>query len=309
MPCGCPATAGHREQAFGRGRDLLAGVASKPTFTTSPRLSSRFVGKRQGRAVHCRPARPAARAGALGACPARSVRPGTRRSELIAVAGCLCRSQRLRSARDGRRASPEGAGRRGGRGREAGADRLAPIAARRRASGAIAFALRRSRRFDDPALEESSAAVTRWRIASLPSPRPLPAAPDTPGLARARWRLDLVRARGAEPGSWIVEACDATGRLALAADLADRPAAPARRWLMRGTQTFSWSHVFMTGSALSFRRPADGLYPGMPLAPAQAPVLAEADPAGDAAALCRLAAPAPALRPVHRPQIAERGMD
>jgi protein ImuA len=96
------------------------------------------------------------------------------------------------------------------------------------ASGAIAFALRRARRFDDPALDAPAAAVTRWRIASLPSPPPLPDAPDTPGLARARWRLDLVRARGGEPGSWIVEACDATGRLALVADLADRPAAPAQ---------------------------------------------------------------------------------
>jgi protein ImuA len=97
------------------------------------------------------------------------------------------------------------------------------------ASGAIAFALRRSRRFNDAALDEPSAAVTRWRIASLPSPPPLRDAPDTPDLARARWRLDLVRARGAEPGSWIVEACDAKGRLALAADLVDRPAAPAQR--------------------------------------------------------------------------------
>ena len=98
-----------------------------------------------------------------------------------------------------------------------------------RASGTIAFALRRSRRFEDPALNEPSAAATRWRIASLPSPPPLPNAPETPGLARARWRLDLVRARGAEPGSWIVEACDAKGRLALAADLADGSAMPAER--------------------------------------------------------------------------------
>ncbi|MBV8703185.1 MAG: damage-inducible mutagenesis protein [Acetobacteraceae bacterium] len=96
------------------------------------------------------------------------------------------------------------------------------------ASGALALALRRSRRFDDPALDEPSAAVTRWRVASLPSPPPLPEAPDTPGLARARWRLDLVRARGGEPGSWIVEACDAKGRLALVAGLADRPASAER---------------------------------------------------------------------------------
>jgi protein ImuA len=97
------------------------------------------------------------------------------------------------------------------------------------ASGTLAFALRRSRRFDDPALDEPSAAVTRWRITSLPSPPPLRDAPDTPGLARARWRLDLVRARGAEPGSWLVEACDAKGRLALAADLDDRSDTQARR--------------------------------------------------------------------------------
>jgi len=92
------------------------------------------------------------------------------------------------------------------------------------ASGAIAFALRRSRRFDDPALDAPSAAVTRWRIAALPS---LAGASDI--LGRARWRLDLARARGAEPGSWIVESPDAKGRLALSADLADRPAAPAIR--------------------------------------------------------------------------------
>jgi protein ImuA len=97
-------------------------------------------------------------------------------------------------------------------------------------SGAIALALRRSRRFADPALHEPTVCVTRWRIASLPSPPPLPASPHIPGLARARWRLDLVRSRGAEPASWIVEAPDATGRLALAAELADgSAAAPARR--------------------------------------------------------------------------------
>lgn len=92
------------------------------------------------------------------------------------------------------------------------------------ASGALAVALRRSRRFDNPALDAPSAAVTRWRVSALPSPEG-PA--DT--LERPRWRLDLVRARGAETGSWIVEAPDAKGRLTLAADLADRPAAPARR--------------------------------------------------------------------------------
>ena len=93
------------------------------------------------------------------------------------------------------------------------------------ASGVTAFILRRSRVFEDQALTEPIGAVTRWRIACLPSPPPLPAAPDTPGLARARWQLNLLRCRGGEPASWIVEACDAKGRLHLAADLADRPAA------------------------------------------------------------------------------------
>ena len=99
------------------------------------------------------------------------------------------------------------------------------------ASGAVAFALRRSRRHDDPALSEPSAAVTRWRVAALPSGPAVPHAPDVPGIARARWRLDLVRCRGAEPRTWIVEACDAQGGLGVAADMGHRQAtsAPRRR--------------------------------------------------------------------------------
>ena len=96
-------------------------------------------------------------------------------------------------------------------------------------SGTVAFALRRSRKHDDPALAEPSAAVTAWRVAVLPSPPPLAHAPDTPGLGRQRWRLELVRCRGGKPSSWIVEACDATGCLGLVADAGDGSAAPARR--------------------------------------------------------------------------------
>lgn len=97
-------------------------------------------------------------------------------------------------------------------------------------AGTIAFALRRSRKHDDPALTVPSAAVTSWRIAALPSPPPLPHAPDTPGLGRQRWRLELVRCRGGSgEKSWIVEACDATGCLGLVADAGDGSAAPARR--------------------------------------------------------------------------------
>jgi protein ImuA len=97
------------------------------------------------------------------------------------------------------------------------------------ASGVMAIVLRRSRRHDDPALSQPSAAITRWRVGMLPSPPPLPHAPDTPGLARARWRLELMRCRGGQPSSWIVEACDAKGRLRLVAELAHGSSAPAPR--------------------------------------------------------------------------------
>jgi protein ImuA len=105
--------------------------------------------------------------------------------------------------------------------------RLSLVASRRlqlaaEQAGILAILIRRSPSFDDPALNEPTAAVTRWRIAALPSPPALPHAPDTPGLGRARWRLDLTRNRGGEPGSWIVEACDATGRLGLVPDTANR---------------------------------------------------------------------------------------
>jgi protein ImuA len=98
-------------------------------------------------------------------------------------------------------------------------------------SGTLCFALRRSRQHGDPGLLEPTAAATRWRVAALPSPPVLAHAPQTPGLARPLWRLDLLRCRGGEPASWIVEATDATGHLGLPAGLADRPAAapPQRR--------------------------------------------------------------------------------
>jgi protein ImuA len=62
-----------------------------------------------------------------------------------------------------------------------------------------------------------TAASTRWRVSPVPS-EVVPAS----GLRRGRWRVELVRCRGAEPRSWILEACDAQGRLALPADLANR---------------------------------------------------------------------------------------
>ncbi len=91
------------------------------------------------------------------------------------------------------------------------------------ASGVTAFALRRPYK---TTASEPNAAVTRWRVAASPSDPPMPWAPGVPGLGRARWQIDLVRCRGGEPGSWIVEACDATGRLGLVFDVPDRSIAP-----------------------------------------------------------------------------------
>ncbi|ACA18839.1 conserved hypothetical protein [Methylobacterium sp. 4-46] len=82
--------------------------------------------------------------------------------------------------------------------------------------GTLALVIRRWR---EGVAGEPSAAATRWGVAAAPSPA------SAPGLTRARWSLALLRARGAEPRTWLVEAPDAKGRLHLPADLADRPRA------------------------------------------------------------------------------------
>jgi protein ImuA len=84
------------------------------------------------------------------------------------------------------------------------------------AGGVTAVLLRRrfaaSRRAEPPC-----AALTRWRVAPLPSgPAPLE---DLPG--RPRWRVELRRCRGAVPGDFLVEWDDASGGIALAAALRD----------------------------------------------------------------------------------------
>jgi protein ImuA len=106
---------------------------------------------------------------------------------------------------------------------------LAAVASRRlqlaaERFGITAFLLRRWRDGGKAARERNlpNAAVTRWRIAALPS-QPLPG---EPGVGRPRWRVELLRCRGGEPVSWEVEEVDATGHVSLAAALADRPTAP-----------------------------------------------------------------------------------
>ncbi len=116
--------------------------------------------------------------------------------------------------------------------------RLALTASRRlqlaaESSGAVGFAIRRSRRHDDPALIAPSAAASRWRVGVLPRPAraegPARAQDVERVLGPALWQLELMRCRGAgariAPMRWTLEACHETGRLSVAAALVDRPAA------------------------------------------------------------------------------------
>jgi protein ImuA len=117
------------------------------------------------------------------------------------------------------------------------ASRRLQLAAER--SGITAFLLRRWRDGGQATRERAlpNAAVTRWRIAALPSRPSL----GEPGVGHPRWRVELLRCRGGEPAcwemlawempawempAWEMEVPDATDHVSLAAALADRPAAP-----------------------------------------------------------------------------------
>lgn len=89
------------------------------------------------------------------------------------------------------------------------------------AAGTVGIVVRRWRRQTEAAdFGQPTAAITRWRVSVLPS-APLP----VPGVGRARWHLELLRCRAGSSADFYVEACDAKGRLALFADLADRSGA------------------------------------------------------------------------------------
>ena len=93
--------------------------------------------------------------------------------------------------------------------------------------GTVALLLRRPARSGADPLDMPSSAVTRWRIGHAPS-APVP----WDGLGQACWRVECVRQRGGDPFELLVEGSDEAGRLALPAQLVDRPAsqdrAPAR---------------------------------------------------------------------------------
>lgn len=94
------------------------------------------------------------------------------------------------------------------------------------AGGTMALMLRRRTQ-----LEGALAAVTRWRIGPEPSMPPILHAANIPGLGRMRWRLELTRCRGGRTGGWIMEGCDASGRLSLVSTLVDGSAATAAKFI------------------------------------------------------------------------------
>ncbi|HWE75449.1 MAG TPA: hypothetical protein VG328_19975 [Stellaceae bacterium] len=82
-------------------------------------------------------------------------------------------------------------------------------------TGVVGFVLHRT-----ASEAAASAAVTRWRVAALPSAL----VAGEPGIGQPRWRVELLRCRGGVPKAWDVEACNAARHVAVSAALADRPA-------------------------------------------------------------------------------------
>jgi len=91
-------------------------------------------------------------------------------------------------------------------------------------SGVLGLLLRRPRRLGQDDTDDPTAARTRWRVTALPSGPALPRSLSPPGLAPARWKLELLRCRGGEPRTFDVEACDTAGRLGGSGARTDRSA-------------------------------------------------------------------------------------
>ena len=99
------------------------------------------------------------------------------------------------------------------------------------ASGVTCLVLRREHSVAERQIG-SSVAVTRWRVTPVPSGPAFAADTRDFGLARARWRVELTRCRGADwaagtegHGVWLMEEGDASGAVAVAVPSADRSAA------------------------------------------------------------------------------------
>lgn len=92
-------------------------------------------------------------------------------------------------------------------------------------TGTVGIAIRRWRRQTEAGdFGQPTASVTRWRVSVLPT-APLP----VPGLGRSRWLLELIRCRAGESADFEVDACDATGRIAVSSEVANRSPAPQVR--------------------------------------------------------------------------------
>lgn len=84
-------------------------------------------------------------------------------------------------------------------------------------SGTMGIAVRRWRRHVDARdFGNPTAAFTRWRVTEVSS-----TALPVRGVGRARWFLELMRARGGESLEFEVEACDGKGNIAIPSLLAN----------------------------------------------------------------------------------------
>ncbi|MFP1133003.1 ImuA family protein [Asticcacaulis sp. W401b] len=93
-------------------------------------------------------------------------------------------------------------------------------------SGTMGIALRRWRRQTEARdFGTPTAASTRWRVTEIESEK-LPVR----GVGRARWFLELMRARGGDCADFEVEAFDEQGHLDISADLADGSFASVAGW-------------------------------------------------------------------------------
>lgn len=86
-------------------------------------------------------------------------------------------------------------------------------------SGVMCVSLRKPHRDIEP-----TAATSRWRIAPMSA-----AAHVIPQAGRARWQVELLRARSGHTGSWNIEAPNAQGYLGFSSQLADRSTGEAFR--------------------------------------------------------------------------------